>query len=177
MPSSWTYYRDSSPRWVTSVDDEAIPAEWWGICCPWEPSVRMSDELIGKIVQKRLEQRAREKQQQEKGGDRTMPTMTVPKQPALTPELAQFQTQLDELFRDMTDLLVRKRKSYGTTALTKFGMMGVLIRASDKIDRLTTMVNNGTTQTADNESMADAWRDLIGYSALALLMMDEGASK
>lgn len=82
---------------------------------------------------------------------------------------AAFREGLQKVFGEMTDLLIAKRRSYGTTNLTRFGGIGIVIRASDKIDRLATMYRNGETESADGDAMEDAWRDLIGYGALGLL--------
>lgn len=88
-------------------------------------------------------------------------------------EIQQFRDQLTRVFTDMTDLLVRKRESYGPGNLTRFGTFGIVVRASDKIERLVNMHEAGATANPDGDSMKDAFRDLIGYAALALLMIDE----
>lgn len=86
----------------------------------------------------------------------------------LTPE--ELGEAVTRHFDDMTSLLIAKRRSYGPHNLTRFGPIGIIIRASDKIDRLTTMCQNDTVASADGDTMDDAWRDLIGYAVLGLLL-------
>jgi hypothetical protein len=80
-----------------------------------------------------------------------------------------FAQHLDLIFEGMKELLLRKRRAYGTTNLTRFGAIGIVIRASDKIDRLANLHKSGDPVSADGESAEDAWRDLIGYGALGLI--------
>lgn len=88
-------------------------------------------------------------------------------------ELAEFRADLEARFAEVTDLLVSKRLAYGPHNLIRFGGVGIAIRASDKIERLATMYASDTTEGADGDSMADAWRDLIGYGALGLLFHEQ----
>ncbi len=81
----------------------------------------------------------------------------------------EFSDSTMEAFEEMRDLLVSKRQSYGPHSLTRFGLTGIVIRASDKIERLVTMAQSGTTENADGDSMEDALKDLIGYGLLGLL--------
>jgi hypothetical protein len=94
-----------------------------------------------------------------------------------TEALAQFEEDLTRQFRDMRSLLVKKRQSYGNQNLVKFGTFGIVVRMSDKIERLVTMHRDGTSENADGDSMKDAFRDLIGYGVLALLLMEEDEEK
>jgi hypothetical protein len=67
-------------------------------------------------------------------------------------------------------LLDRKREAYGTENINKFGEYGILIRASDKVNRLMTLLNNGK-KSMNQESVVDTWMDLAGYAILALVLM------
>lgn len=84
-------------------------------------------------------------------------------------DLKIFANRLDLHFQEMTKLLVSKRRSYGADNLVRFGGLGIVIRASDKIDRLSQMYQRGEYASADGDSMEDAWRDLIGYGVLGLI--------
>lgn len=84
-------------------------------------------------------------------------------------DIEQFRKRLMYHFRLMTDLLESKRRSYGTTNLIRFGGIGIVIRASDKIDRLANLYRDGGMVSGDGDSRLDAWRDLIGYGVLGLL--------
>jgi hypothetical protein len=102
-------------------------------------------------------------------------TAAKPGQPPSADELA-FRAQLQGVFAEMTDLLVAKRRSYGANNLTRFGGFGIVVRASDKIERLATMYRTNVTSNADGDTMTDAWRDLMGYAVLALLHEQEGSA-
>lgn len=85
--------------------------------------------------------------------------------------MEQFQQELSNLLVEMQETLTAKRKAYGTTALTRFGPMGILIRMSDKMDRLTNRFRDGSDSVGgmDTDSVEDSWRDLIGYALLGLM--------
>lgn len=84
-------------------------------------------------------------------------------------DLEQFEKNLTEAFDEMKALLISKRKAYGPSSLIRFGGMGIAIRASDKIDRLANMYKAGESDSADGESIEDAFKDLCGYGVLGLL--------
>ena len=70
----------------------------------------------------------------------------------------------------IADLLVKKQADYGKQNITDFGLLGVLVRANDKINRLKTLTAKWTPP--ENESIRDSWADLAGYALLALMLID-----
>lgn len=70
---------------------------------------------------------------------------------------------------EMATLLASKQHDYGHGNITAFGMKGVLVRLSDKVERLM----NLTTKNARNESISDTLRDIVGYCVIALMLHDE----
>jgi hypothetical protein len=69
-------------------------------------------------------------------------------------------------------LLDRKGQDYGTENIKKFGSYGVLVRVSDKVERL---INLSKRNNKPNfESVEDTWRDIAGYAILALIELREG---
>lgn len=70
---------------------------------------------------------------------------------------------------EMATLLASKQHDYGHGNITAFGMKGVLVRLSDKVERLI----NLTTKNARNESISDTLRDIVGYCVIALMLHDE----
>lgn len=80
-----------------------------------------------------------------------------------------FSEGLDDVLFELKSMLIDKRESYGPHNLAKFGDYGILVRTSDKIERLIHMQKEGVTTTAVNESALDAWRDIVGYGMLVLL--------
>lgn len=75
--------------------------------------------------------------------------------------IAKAQTELREL-------MVSKQKAYGKGNITKFGELGILVRASDKLERAQNIIINGGTATED-EGLEDTWKDLANYGLIALL--------
>ncbi len=66
----------------------------------------------------------------------------------------------------IANLIVSKQKDYGTGNILAFGADGILVRVSDKVERLKNLRGKG----AMNEPQTDSWRDLAGYSILALML-------
>ena len=73
---------------------------------------------------------------------------------------------------EIAELLDQKRADYGTENIKKFGSHGVLVRVSDKVERL---INLSKRNNKPNfESVEDTWRDIAGYAILALIELREG---
>lgn len=73
---------------------------------------------------------------------------------------------------EIVELLDRKRADYGTENIKKFGSYGVLVRVSDKVERL---INLSRKEGQVNfESVEDSWKDIAGYAILALIELREG---
>ena len=73
---------------------------------------------------------------------------------------------LDEAERtEMLGLLINRQIKYGPNNIQAFGYMGIVIRMVDKIARLT----NSATDYED-EMYADAIMDLVGYTAISLML-------
>lgn len=79
-------------------------------------------------------------------------------------QMKQIQTEALELFR-------KKNIDYGD-AFAKFGVIGVLMRIEDKIQRSLSITKNGVN-LVNNESIYDTLLDLHNYSAMALMLLDE----
>ena len=69
------------------------------------------------------------------------------------------------------DLFTRKNADYGD-AFAKFGIIGVLMRIEDKIQRSLSITKNGV-QLVNDESMKDTLLDLHNYAAMGLMLLDE----
>ena len=68
-------------------------------------------------------------------------------------------------------LFIKKNRDYGD-AFAKFGVIGVLMRIEDKIQRSLSITKNGITLVND-ESMKDTLLDLHNYAAMALMLLNE----
>ena len=80
-------------------------------------------------------------------------------------------SQLKAVQREGAKLFERKNKDYGD-AFANYGPIGVIVRMGDKINRLTSVTNNGIN-LVKTESIRDTLIDLHNYSAMAIMLMDE----
>ncbi len=69
------------------------------------------------------------------------------------------------------ELFTRKNTDYGD-AFAKYGVIGVLMRIEDKIQRALAITKNGVNLVND-ESMRDTLIDLHNYAAMALMLLDD----
>ena len=79
--------------------------------------------------------------------------------------------QMMRVQREAFSLFKKKNEDYGD-AFATFGPVGVIVRMGDKINRLTSVTNNGVN-LVDNESLRDTLIDLHNYSAMAIMLLDE----
>lgn len=70
------------------------------------------------------------------------------------------------------DLFARKNRDYGD-AFAKFGVIGVLMRIEDKIQRSLSITKNAV-QLVKDERIEDTLLDLHNYAAMALMLLAEG---
>ena len=80
-------------------------------------------------------------------------------------------TQLKTVQKEAANLFERKNKDYGD-AFANYGPIGVIVRMGDKINRLSSITNNGIN-LVKTESIRDTLIDLHNYSAMAIMLMDE----
>ena len=80
--------------------------------------------------------------------------------------------QMIEIQSKALELFKRKNADYGD-AFAKCGIIGVLIRIQDKIQRALSVTLNNITLVED-ECIADTMIDLHNYAAMALMLMEEG---
>ena len=73
--------------------------------------------------------------------------------------------------KEAIELFQRKNKDYGD-AFANYGPVGVIVRMGDKINRLSSVTNNGIN-LVKTESIRDTLIDLHNYSAMAIMLMDE----
>ena len=79
-------------------------------------------------------------------------------------QITAVQTEALELFR-------KKNTDYGD-AFAKYGVIGVLMRIEDKIQRSMSITKNGVNLVND-EGIRDTLLDLHNYAAMALMLLDE----
>lgn len=79
--------------------------------------------------------------------------------------------QMKEVQRTALELFAKKNADYGD-AFAKFGVIGVLMRIEDKIQRALSITKSGVV-LVDSESIKDTMLDLHNYAAMALMLLDE----
>lgn len=79
--------------------------------------------------------------------------------------------QLKKIHADALELFARKNADYGD-AFAKFGVVGVLMRIEDKIQRALSISAKGVVLVND-EGLKDTLLDLHNYAAMALMLADD----
>jgi hypothetical protein len=79
--------------------------------------------------------------------------------------------QLKKIQKEGLELFTKKNSDYGD-AFAKYGVIGVLMRIEDKIQRSLSITKNGVTLVND-EGMRDTLLDLHNYAAMALMLLDK----
>jgi hypothetical protein len=79
--------------------------------------------------------------------------------------------QLRVVQSEALELFSKKNADYGD-AFAKFGVIGVLMRIEDKIQRALSITKNGVNLIKD-EGIRDTLLDLHNYAAMALMLLDE----
>jgi hypothetical protein len=83
-------------------------------------------------------------------------------------------TRIGQMVRVQEEALIlfeRKNTDYGD-AFAKYGVIGVLIRMEDKIQRCISISRNGVN-LVDDEKLRDTLIDLHNYSAMGVMLLDE----
>lgn len=89
--------------------------------------------------------------------------------PYIPSEPSDFETSIDVVLQTIKQTLLLKRKRYGKGNIQKFGLFGILVRSSDKVERLINLEK--TNSNPEDESVYDSWLDLAGYAVLALIFI------
>jgi hypothetical protein len=79
--------------------------------------------------------------------------------------------QLKSIQNEALELFTRKNADYGD-AFAKYGIVGVLMRIEDKIQRALSITNNGVI-LVDDEKLKDTLLDLHNYAAMALMLKED----
>jgi hypothetical protein len=80
-------------------------------------------------------------------------------------------SQMINVQQTALELFKKKNTDYGD-AFAKFGVIGVLMRIEDKIQRSLSISKNGIT-LVDDEKIRDTLIDLHNYAAMAIMLLDE----
>jgi uncharacterized membrane-anchored protein len=77
--------------------------------------------------------------------------------------------QMKVIQDEALELFARKNADYGD-AFAKYGVVGVLVRMEDKLQRAVSISNKGIT-LVETESLRDTLLDLHNYSAMAMMLL------
>jgi hypothetical protein len=80
-------------------------------------------------------------------------------------------SQMIQVQQTALELFKKKNTDYGD-AFAKFGVIGVLMRIEDKIQRSLSISKNGVA-LVDDERIRDTLIDLHNYAAMAIMLLDE----
>lgn len=81
----------------------------------------------------------------------------------------------------ISNILINKQKDYGTENIIRFGLVGIIVRLSDKVARLNNLLLKTagdvkgaiSVNSVQGESLIDTLIDIVGYCTIALMVMDE----
>jgi hypothetical protein len=79
--------------------------------------------------------------------------------------------QMIKIQTEALELFTKKNIDYGD-AFSKYGVIGVLMRIEDKLQRSISITKNGVNLIND-EGIRDTLIDLHNYAAMALMLLDE----
>ena len=79
--------------------------------------------------------------------------------------------QMKAVQQEALELFTKKNADYGD-AFAKYGVIGVLMRIEDKLQRAMSITKNGVNLIGD-EGIRDTLIDLHNYAAMALMVLDE----
>jgi hypothetical protein len=87
-----------------------------------------------------------------------------------------------ELLKEAIDLAVvldGKNADYSSANISKFGLFGIVVRLSDKLERMTNLLDKVTGKADEirmpvNESLEDTCLDIAGYGLIAKIVARKG---
>jgi len=80
--------------------------------------------------------------------------------------------QLKKIQSDCCVIFEKKNKDYGD-AFAQHGVVGVMVRISDKMTRFTNISKNAINISVSDETLKDTLMDLHNYAAMAIMLLEE----
>lgn len=87
---------------------------------------------------------------------------------------SEFSETLSIALNYLKDLLEKKNRDYGSNNLLTFGDLGILVRLSDKLERLKNYVLKDRTFEIDDENLEDTLYDIAGYAIMWIVLRKLG---
>lgn len=82
-----------------------------------------------------------------------------------------FKNEITIILDEIVEMLVKKNHDYGDKNLRKYGILGIIIRMSDKMERIKNIITSGRNEVG--ESVNNEFGDIIGYCTQAIRMLNE----
>ena len=79
--------------------------------------------------------------------------------------------QMESIQKNALELFKRKNQDYGD-AFAKFGIIGILMRIEDKIQRAIS-INKNKVELVNDETIKDTLLDLHNYAAMGLMLLED----
>ena len=77
------------------------------------------------------------------------------------------------LLSDVVTTVIKKQRDYGHNNIAKFGITGLVIRVHDKVARTENLLlKDNYTNAVENESLYDTLTDIVGYSIIAFMWLN-----
>ena len=80
--------------------------------------------------------------------------------------------QMETVQQKALDMFKKKNKDYGD-AFAQHGVVGVMVRISDKMTRFTNISKNEIKISVSDETLKDTLMDLHNYAAMAIMLLEE----
>jgi hypothetical protein len=79
----------------------------------------------------------------------------------------------NKILNKCSKISIIKNADYGDANLLEFGLYGILIRLSDKYNRLKTLILNNKNPLVKNETINDTLLDMINYCIYMILLSEK----
>ena len=91
---------------------------------------------------------------------------------SLYPANRTFETDVNNTFQELAELLLSKHKDYGPKNISESPggpINGLRVRMHDKLARINNLVDSGAAPT--HESLEDSFKDMANYAIIGLLVL------
>lgn len=83
---------------------------------------------------------------------------------------ADLEREMAKVMHELFEIFKKKQASYGPGNIAKGGERGVVLRMSDKLERLWNLVWEGNANPLQDETIEDTFLDIADYGLIALLV-------
>lgn len=83
---------------------------------------------------------------------------------------------MQKLYTSQLELYIKKNRDYGNSvelSYVDYGLVSFAIRLGDKLNRFKKLIEKDHEQLVEDENIIDTLRDLSGYSAMAVMLIEK----